>query len=84
MYLRYTRWTKYKYIYHPKTSNENYAGRDLPTPNMKEEKDTVSVDKHKYIIVEQINTEADEHTDNAVVIEVSESRFVVDYYIVFG
>ena len=53
--------------YHPKTSNENYAGRDLPTPDVKEEKDTVSVDKHKYIIVEQINTEADELTDNAVV-----------------
>ena len=36
---------------------------------MKEEKDTVSIDKHKYIIVEQINTEADEQTDDAVVIE---------------
>ena len=50
---------------------------------MKEEKDTVSIDKNKYIIVEQINTGADKPTDNAVVIEVSESRFV-DYNTVFG
>ena len=52
-------------LYLPKASNKNYAGRDLPTPDVKEEKDTVSVDKHKYIIIEEINTEADEPADNA-------------------
>ena len=50
---------------------------------MKEEKDSESDVDHNYIIVEKINTEADKHTDNAVVIEVSESRFV-DYNTVFG
>ena len=49
----------------PCVANKNYAGRDLPTPDMKEEKDTVSVVDHKYIIIEELNTEADEHTDNA-------------------
>ena len=61
----------------PKTSNINYVGRDLPTPDMKEEKDTVSVDEHTYIIIEQINTEDDKLADNAVVIKVSESRLLL-------
>ena len=41
-------------LYHPKSSNKNYAGRDLPTPDVKDEKDSVSVDKHMYIILELI------------------------------
>ena len=41
---------------------------------MKEGKDTVSIVDHKYIIVEEINTEADKHIENAVVIEVSEIK----------
>ena len=52
-------------LFLPKASNKNYAGRDPPTPDKKEEKDTVSIVDHKYIIVEEINTEADEYTDNA-------------------
>ena len=59
--------------YHPKTSNENYAGRDLPTPDKNEENDTISIDKHKNIILEQINTEG----DNAVVIVVSEIGLLI-------
>ena len=53
-------------LYLPKAFNKNYAGRDIPTPNRKEEKDPISVVDHKYIIVEEINTEADEHTDNVL------------------
>ena len=49
---------------------------------MKEEKDTVSVDKHKYIIVEQINTEDDKSADDAVVKEVRNHRYD-DYNTVF-
>ena len=52
--------------YHPKTSNENYAGRDLPTPDKKAENDTVSVVEHKYIIIEQINTEDDKSAGDTV------------------
>ena len=50
---------------------------------MKEEKDTVSIDEHSYIIIEQMIIEDDKSADNAVVIEVSESR-IVDYNTVFG
>ena len=46
-------------LYLLKSSSKTYAGRDLPTPNKKEEKDTVSIVDHKYIIVEEINTEAE-------------------------
>ena len=58
-----------------KVSKENYAGRDVPTPDEKAENDTESTIEHKYIIIEQINTGADEQADNAVVDEDSELRF---------
>ena len=42
---------------------------------MKEEKDIVSVDKHTYIILEQINTEDDKLADNTVVKDVRNQRY---------
>ena len=70
-------------LFLPKTSNINYAGRDLPTPDVKEEKDTVSVDKHMYIILELIDIEDDKSADDAVVKEVINHRYD-EFNIVFG